>query len=324
VMYACCSEPPPDPRSVCAEVPEACAAIVLKAMAKEPSDRYANAQAMLADLLSLLEVPRLPSGMSAPVAAASLNMLVAITPARRESHLLRGYDRFWRSPWVVLPVLVAIAVSAAVWAWGRWGDGDRKAAAHASSRPDAAATSSDGWTPLFNRQDLAGWWKLKSPPGEWVVEDGILVGRMPGPARDPSSYLLTDRDDYANFECRAEVRISQAGNSGIFFRCNSDSSLPQGLEAHIGTVECGDLHRTWAHSQLPQKVSENPIAVPPNRWFTLEISARGPQVVIRVNGVTTADVTEHSAAPARGYLALQVFDPGTEVAIRKLEIRELP
>jgi serine/threonine protein kinase len=39
-------EPPPDPRTLNAEVPQALAAVILKAMAKQPADRYRSAAEM--------------------------------------------------------------------------------------------------------------------------------------------------------------------------------------------------------------------------------------------------------------------------------------
>ena len=53
VLYAHCHEPPPDPRSIVPDIPEACARIIQKAMAKSPADRYANADEMLRDLLAV-------------------------------------------------------------------------------------------------------------------------------------------------------------------------------------------------------------------------------------------------------------------------------
>ncbi len=55
VMFAQCSNPVPDPRSVVPSLPEACAAIVRRAMAKEPFDRYPSATTMRADALRALE-----------------------------------------------------------------------------------------------------------------------------------------------------------------------------------------------------------------------------------------------------------------------------
>ena len=39
-------EPPPDPRTINAEVPQSLAAVILKAMAKQPADRYQTAAGM--------------------------------------------------------------------------------------------------------------------------------------------------------------------------------------------------------------------------------------------------------------------------------------
>src|SRR5262249_53721774 len=49
-MLAHCLKPVPDPRDRRPDVPAACAAIVSRAMAKEPADRYARAADFLADL----------------------------------------------------------------------------------------------------------------------------------------------------------------------------------------------------------------------------------------------------------------------------------
>lgn len=53
-MYAHCSNPAPDPREVVKDLPERCALLVLKAMAKEPSERFSSAQEMLSELEGVL------------------------------------------------------------------------------------------------------------------------------------------------------------------------------------------------------------------------------------------------------------------------------
>ncbi len=46
VMFAHVSDPVPDPRGADPDIPEACAAIIRRALAKEPAERYASAQEM--------------------------------------------------------------------------------------------------------------------------------------------------------------------------------------------------------------------------------------------------------------------------------------
>src|SRR5205085_1770576 len=50
VMYQHCHGPIPDPRADNSAVPEACARIIARSMAKAPADRYQSADQMLADL----------------------------------------------------------------------------------------------------------------------------------------------------------------------------------------------------------------------------------------------------------------------------------
>ncbi|WP_152052704.1 transporter substrate-binding protein [Tautonia marina] len=69
VMFAHCYKPAPDPREVVPDLPEGCSAIIARAMAKQPGDRYADAEAMRQDLLTLLAgarpAPDLPPTLSA-------------------------------------------------------------------------------------------------------------------------------------------------------------------------------------------------------------------------------------------------------------------
>src|SRR5207248_4923691 len=75
--------------------------------------------------------------------------------------------------------------------------------------PAAAPAPADaGWVPLFNGRDLTGWKRLPGQPGDWGVEDGVLVGR--GPA---VSHLFSERGGYTDVHVRAEARINHAGNA---------------------------------------------------------------------------------------------------------------
>ncbi len=54
VLFAHCGQPIPDPRATDPEIPEACTAIIHKAMAKNRVQRYSNGAALLADLEKIL------------------------------------------------------------------------------------------------------------------------------------------------------------------------------------------------------------------------------------------------------------------------------
>lgn len=61
VMFAHCSRPAPDPRDVDPAIPESCAAIVLRALAKERADRFSSATEMLGALDAAVGPPAVDS-----------------------------------------------------------------------------------------------------------------------------------------------------------------------------------------------------------------------------------------------------------------------
>jgi serine/threonine protein kinase len=81
IMYAHCTAPVPDPRSIVPALPEACAALVLKAMAKNRADRFRSAQEMLTALTAVQET--LPADL--PPALVPLPALLALPSGPTET-----------------------------------------------------------------------------------------------------------------------------------------------------------------------------------------------------------------------------------------------
>src|SRR4029079_1211447 len=57
------------------------------------------------------------------------------------------------------------------------------------------------WAQLFNGKDLEGWVPNSDFPGNWRVENGVLVGSGP----DRIGMLQSAREDIGDFHLRAEV-----------------------------------------------------------------------------------------------------------------------
>jgi serine/threonine protein kinase len=169
-----------------------------------------------------------------------------------------------------------------------------------------------GWTPLFNGKDQSGW---KVNP-IWAVRDGVLQS-VPGAAWD----LVSQRDDYANFCLRAEVRINDGGNSGIFIRHPGGAWVPELYEVQINAdadpIKTGSL---W-NLGPDRAVKENPIK--PDEWFTLEVTAIDNEITVTVNGQVTAHWTDPDRKYMKGALVLQKYSAGTVVQFRTIEIKEL-
>jgi uncharacterized protein (TIGR03067 family) len=183
--------------------------------------------------------------------------------------------------------------------------------------PSPAAQS--GWVQLFNGKDLTGWKTHSDQPGDWKVQDGILIGR------GPRSHLFSERGDYENFHLRVEAKINNLGNSGVYFR--SEYGLgwginPKGYEAQIFEGDAQDPYKTGSLYGLA-KITED--LGKPNTWFTLDVITQGNRTVIQVDGKTTVDFVDRAATYMKGHFALQVErPPQTIVQFRKIEIKELP
>jgi len=85
LMFAHCSAPVPDPRSLRSEIPEECAAIVLKALAKQPADRFDSAASMgqaLRAALAQYDLEAVPPPNPKPAAATSAKTRTSVSEKR--------------------------------------------------------------------------------------------------------------------------------------------------------------------------------------------------------------------------------------------------
>lgn len=187
-------------------------------------------------------------------------------------------------------------------------------------RSFAADDDDKGWTPLFNGKDLDGWeaYDAKGRQNDlgknWEVKDGKIV------SHGTASHLFSPKGDYKNFRYRAEVKISDRGNSGMYFRTAKGPGFPKGYEAQVNSTHRDPLRTGTLYGFVPVKET----LVPPDTWFTQEIEAVGNHIKIWVNGKKVVDFVDPKNTYKEGYFAFQQHDPGGSVQIRKVEVKELP
>jgi 3-keto-disaccharide hydrolase len=191
----------------------------------------------------------------------------------------------------------------------------------------------DGFVPLFNAKDLAGWKTYESQPDNWTVEDGLLVCAGKG-----GGWLGTDQD-YANFVLRLEYKLKPAGNSGVYIRAPEKGHISRvGMEIQI----LDDTHPSYAGIDFYQYTGSIYHVVAPTRraarpageWNSMEVRAEGRRVVVVLNGkkVVDADLDwylkdpevarEHTGlARTTGRIGLQSHTDRVE--FRNLRLREL-
>ena len=176
----------------------------------------------------------------------------------------------------------------------------------------AASAEEGGWISMFDGKTLEGW-KANERPENWTVEDGCIVGR------GDRSHLFWMKRKCRDCEFKAEVKISDGGNSGMYFRAQFGPGWPKGYEAQVNST-----HKDWKRTgSLYNFVNIKEQLVPPDTWFTQHIIVKGNHIVIKVNGKTVVDYVDEKNTYTEGYLALQQHDPGSTVWYRNLKMRPL-
>ena len=185
--------------------------------------------------------------------------------------------------------------------------------------PPPPATA--GFVQLFNGKDLTGWKKPKISPGNWRVENGILVGSTVGKV---GGRLYTDRPQPQDFHLRVEARISDQGSGAVFFRCTDGTLI--GYEAQLNSTVAPVAKTGSLYAQIPGRRIDlalvDMVLAPPDQWFTLEIIAEGNRLIVKVDGKTTADVVDRNHPPAPEHIAL-MQNAFSKVEFRRIEIKEL-
>jgi Domain of Unknown Function (DUF1080) len=183
---------------------------------------------------------------------------------------------------------------------------------------DAQEKSTDGWVAVFNGKDLDGWkisygGKGNEKNSTWKVIDGMIV------SDGEISHLFSPRDDYKNFEARAEIMISDKGNSGFYFHTKFGPGFPAGYEMQVNATH-SDPVRTgsvYNHVKIYKQLHK------PNEWFTYHLRVVKNAIKVTVNNELLYEYVDPANTYKTGHFAFQQHNLGSVVKIRKFEVKEL-
>jgi len=186
----------------------------------------------------------------------------------------------------------------------------------------ATVHAEDGeWISLFNGESLDGWKKVGKETSKWEVKDGALVGS------GDQSMLVTTGQAYKNFRYRAEIKINDGGNSGMYFRTKPEPGFTDGYEAQIDSTH-RDPIRTGSIYGMCHVYEQH---VKPDTWFDYEIEVRDDvwrgremtRIKITIDGNELYEYLDFDKTFGAGHFAFQQHDPGSIVQIRKVEVMPL-
>ncbi len=175
-----------------------------------------------------------------------------------------------------------------------------------------------GWiTVIDGHTGLDNWNRIGD--ANWRAEGGAIVAD-----KGKGGYLVS-KNSYKDFQIKAEFWADHTTNSGIFIRLSDPAKITatNSYEVNIFDQRPEPSYGTGAIVNFA-KVSPMPKAG--GKWNVFEITAKGSQLVVVLNGTQTVNI-QHGQF-AQGPFALQ-YGSGPKDALggaikwRKVQIREL-
>ena len=201
--------------------------------------------------------------------------------------------------------------------------------------PAAPLRAQNGWVTILDAKSFKDWKVAPESPsarveetatekrvvagdslrdGRWTFKDGVLHGE------GGVSHIFSPRGDYENFSTAPRSRSRTRGTAG-------STSARRSATASRTATRRRSTALTPTRCALEASTTSSKVTdmlVPPDTWFTQEVTAVGNHIVIKVNGKTTVDFVDEKNTHTKGHFAFQQHNLGSEVWIRNVRVKELP
>ena len=160
----------------------------------------------------------------------------------------------------------------------------------------ALQKAEEGFTPLFNGKDLTGWVygrrngrENKSGDG-YQIENGVLFS-----TKEDGGNLYTEKE-YGDFVFRFDFKLTENANNGIGIRAPLQGDAAYvGIEIQVlddGGSQYTKLQPFQYHGSIygmipPKRGFQKPVG----EWNSEEITAKGRQITVTLNGTTIVDAS---------------------------------
>lgn len=151
------------------------------------------------------------------------------------------------------------------------------------------------WKPWGDGKSLAGW--RPSGKGAWSAEGGAIVGRHS--RQDPEPGYLVSEAARQDFSVRLKVKFEKGSGAVSVRAAEPASGGVTGPRAEIARAK-------------PFK---------PGEWNEVAVSARGPRVVVHVNGWKASEISDPDRRPGKVALEVQGGEEGV-VSFKDVEVLE--
>ena len=179
--------------------------------------------------------------------------------------------------------------------------------------PEASGQTGEGWVVLLDGKNMGDWNQVGET--NWRLEDGAVVADK-RTSKDPAH--LVSKASYKDFQIHAEFWASDNANSGIFIRCQNPTTI---TDRSCYEVNIFDQRKdpTYGTGGIVHFVEVNPMPKAGGKWNTYEITVKGREITVVLNGQKTA--TLHNGLFAEGPFTLQHGDG--VIKWRKVSVKPL-
>ncbi|MBU2974727.1 3-keto-disaccharide hydrolase [Zobellia sp. B3R18] len=207
------------------------------------------------------------------------------------------------------------------------------------------------WTLLFDGSSFDGWkeYNKEGVSENWKIEDGAMVFYPPADRKKGDAFNLVTEKEYTDFILSLEWKISEGGNSGVFWGVNETPELSEayqtGPEVQVldnekhPDAKNGTTHQ--AGSLYDMVAPSEDVTKPIGEWNTMVITVNHKEQKgsISLNGTNIVDFPvgnemwnvmvskskfadwDHFGKFTTGKIGLQ--DHGDKVAFKNIKIKEL-
>ena len=166
----------------------------------------------------------------------------------------------------------------------------------------------DGWLLLFDGETLFGW--RPASKADWKVEDGVISATSGEPG------LLRTTAQWGNYVLKVDFRAAAFTRGGVYLRT---SPRPTDLKNNAYAVSIVEASFMPTGSLFGRKQCIGG-GTKQGQWQTLEITANGPVILVKLDGRAVLDYTDPKPL-GRGFIGL-AFENG-QIEFRNVKLKPL-
>ncbi len=228
------------------------------------------------------------------------------------------------------------------------GCGDKGPSAAGNAGTDSSSLADkDGFVPIFDGKTFSGW---EGDSSVWKVDSGSFIGEVtPQKQISTNTFLIWRGGKPADFELKAEYRISEGGNSGIQYRSEELPDIRYALKGYQADIDGANQYTGQNYEERGRgflamrgqiatlEANQKPVItgslgnpdslkafIKNNDWNEVYLVVKGNHMKHYINKVLMSEATDNDTTSRKfsGLIGLQVHVlPSMKVEYRNIRIK---